>query len=425
MKAKVKYLLGASMIFLLAGCAGSAKPDNASSEPYDAGSRGESVSGDYYTPSYREDSSSSKKNTDTANQGSTQNNNLPRAGQLTCSAIDDNSNYTYWKDLCFPNQSQGRYGITEFGSYVNSYDFDTKNRLELNIINGKNIKVSIKDTQDQVYVDNFHKAYLFPKTVAANYDVEISYVDSNNQNQTVEKNVKDGDIVDLQQTFTTNNNMQIMFVIDATGSMGDELTYLQAEIDDIITKVKNANETANIELSIMMYRDKTDEYLVRYSDFTTDIESQKEFLAEQKAKNGGDFPEAVDEAMTVAMEKQWNDDATKLLIHVADAPSHDADVPRWNTAVLNAASKGIKILSVGCSGINKATEYLFRCQSLITGGQYIYLTDDSGIGNSHVEASSEHTVTIEYLNSCLVRLINGYFKGIHINPVPYHQDAKA
>ncbi len=420
---KVKYLLGASILFLLAGCAeGDTSPSDWNESPYDASSRGESASGDYYVPK------TSPSETDTSNKDYNQNEqpgyNLPREGQLTCSAINDNNDYNYWKELCSSNSDIGR-SYDGFSGYVRDYDFYTANRLELNVINGNNVKVTIKDTQYQTYADNFHKAYLFPKEIRNNYDVEINYTDSNNQEQTLIKNVKDGDIVDLAQTFTTSKNLQIMFVIDATGSMGDELRYLQAEIDSIITRVKDDNETANIELAIMMYRDTTDEYLIRYSDFSTDISAQKAFLAEQRAAQGGDFPEAVEEAMNVAMEKQWNENATKMIVHVADAPAHKRDVPRWNNAVCDAASKGIKIISVGCSGIDKDCEYMFRSQSIITGGQYVFLTDDSHIGGSHLEATTEHSVPVEYLNSCLTRLINGYFKGVMTSPTPYYQDTRA
>lgn len=418
MKAKIKYLLGASMIFLLASCAGKMEADS----PNYSSSKGESSYGDYYEPrvtdpSTRTDESTST-NTNKQDNGNTQV-NLPRAGQLTASVIDDNSNYTYWNELL---TYQDRYDSDGFKNFANNYAFNTSNRLELNIINGNNVKVTIKDTQIQAYADNFHKAYLFPEQKQNKYDVEISYTDAANQNHTIERNVKDGDIIDLEQTFTTSSNLQVMFVIDATGSMSDEIKYLQAEIDDIITKVKDANQTANIELSIMMYRDISDEYLIRYSDFTTDVQSQKEFLANQKASGGGDFEEAVDQALAAAMEKQWREDATKLLFLVADAPAHDKDVEAWNTTVKNAASKGIKIFSVGCSGIHKKTEYFFRCQSIITGGQYIFLTDNSGIGGSHEIANTEHSVAVEYLNSCIIRLINGYFKGVMTNPVPYTMD---
>ena len=420
MKAKIKYLLGASMIFLLAGCGTNmegGKPSNY--EPYEAGSRGESSYGDYYEPK-----TDSPKNGDSTSSSDTENKdnsqvNLPRAGQVTCSTYDDNSNFTYWQELI---SYQSRYHSGTFYDYYSKYAFRTENRLELNIINGNNVKVTLKNTQIQAYADNFHKAYLFPKQKQNSYEVEISYTDSNNQTQNIEKEVRDGDIIDLEQTFTTSSNLQLMFVVDATGSMGDEIKYLQAEIDDVITKVKDANQSANIELSIMMYRDKNDDYLIRYSDFTSDIESQKSFLANQEARGGGDFEEAVEEALEAAMDKQWNPNATKLLFHVADAPAHDKDVPTWNDTVLNAAAKGIKIFSIASSGINKKTEYFFRSQSLITGGQYIFLTDDSRIGGSHEVAETEHPLTVEYLNSCLVRLINGYFKGVMTNPVPYYQD---
>ena len=74
------------------------------------------------------------------------------------------------------------------------------------------------------------------------------------------------------------------------------------------------------------------------------------------------------------------------------------------------------------SGINKQTEYLFRSQSLITAGQYVFLTDDSGIGGSHIEASTdEDPLVVEYLNDCLVRLINGYATGDFRKPVHWTQ----
>ena len=433
MKTKIKYLLGASIFFLLTGCAANmSESDHYDIEPYDASSRGESSSGDYYEPRGKDTSTTADTETTTAyheNGSGNGQTNLPRAGQVTCSVTDDNSDYTYWNELIAykngNNRYSSRYYSGVFGQYANKFAFKTNNRLELNVINGNDVKVTIKNTQIQAYADNFHKVYLFPETSQTNYQVEISYVDSNNQNCLLEQTVSNGQIIDLGQTFTTSNNLQIMFVIDATGSMGDEIKYLQAEIDDVITKVKEDNQSANIQLAIMMYRDLSDEYVMRYSDFTTDVEYQKAFLAEQKAQGGDDFEEAVDEALATAMNKQWDPNATKLLFHVADAPAHDSGVPKWNTATRNASSKGIKIFPVASSGIDMKTEYFFRCESILTGGQYVFITDNSGIGGSHKVAETEHPLTVEYLNSCLVRLINGYFKGVMTQPVAYYSDNRA
>ena len=149
------------------------------------------------------------------------------------------------------------------------------------------------------------------------------------------------------------------------------------------------------------------------------IAKQKNFLINQRAGGGVDFEEAVDQAMEKAVDEEWKENATKMIFFVADAPSHDKDVPTWNAAAMKAATKGIKIFSVASSGINKKTEYFFRSQSVLTGGQYVYITGHSGIGGYHLEATTKDDVVIEYLNACMIRLINGYFTGTLADPVSY------
>ena len=70
-----------------------------------------------------------------------------------------------------------------------------------------------------------------------------------------------------------------------------------------------------------------------------------------------------------------------------------------------AAEAGIRIVTVASSGIDEKTEFFFRSQSLMTGGAYIWLTDDSGIGGAHLEATVEHRPQVEALNDCIVRVV--------------------
>lgn len=72
-----------------------------------------------------------------------------------------------------------------------------------------------------------------------------------------------------------------------------------------------------------------------------------------------------------------------------------------------AAEKGIKIISVTASGIDKETEFLMRFISISTNGTYVFITDHSGIGESHLEPTVGQ-YQVEYLNDLMVRLINKY-----------------
>ena len=358
----------------------------------------------------------SKEDGDTST-GKTSRYVLP-AGQLTCSALDDNKYYDYWKEIT----DRGQDGDGPLYDYkkIAGTNFNSSHRVKLTVNNANDVYVTLKEDNKTFHVDNFHNAYLFAKEDKESYAVDISYIDKNGQRQLVTKDVKDNDVIDLENEYTTATNLEIMFVIDATGSMGDEMRYIKTEINDVISKVKSDNPTSKVSLAMMVYRDVKDEYVTRYSDFTEDIASQQAFLSKQQASGGGDFEEAVDTALDEAVNKQWSSKGTKLIFHVADAPAHDSDLAKWSKAVDTAAEKGIQIMTVSGSGIDKKTEFYFRSQSLITGGQYVYLTDDSGIGYSHEKPTIKEKLTVELLNECLIRLINGYHKGELEEPVPYN-----
>ncbi|MCL2266919.1 MAG: hypothetical protein FWC17_04035, partial [Treponema sp.] len=112
--------------------------------------------------------------------------------------------------------------------------------------------------------------------------------------------------------------------------------------------------------------------------------------------------------------------AARIIFHVCDAPPHNTQENQtlFYNSIKKAAEKGIRIIPVASSGIDYATEYLLRQEALMTGGTYIFLTDESGIGYSHLQPTvGEYTV--EYLNACLVRVINEYLTGEETEPVMY------
>lgn len=69
------------------------------------------------------------------------------------------------------------------------------------------------------------------------------------------------------------------------------------------------------------------------------------------------------------------------------------------------AKKGIKIIPITASGIDKETEFLMRFFAISTNGTYVFITNHSGIGNEHLEPTVGD-YEVEFLNDLMVRLIN-------------------
>ena len=206
------------------------------------------------------------------------------------------------------------------------------------------------------------------------------------------------------------NQVQIAFMVDATGSMGDELEFLKMDLKKVINEVQKTNTQLKISTATVFYRDEGDEYVVKHSPFTEDINQTTEFISQQRADGGGDFPEAVDKALVQLNQLQWQPEArTRIAFLVLDAPPHNkpAVISSIQYSVKTAAANGIKLIPVVASGIDKTTEFLMRFIAMYTNGTYVFITDHSGIGNKHLEPSvGEYQV--EKLSDLMVRLIKKY-----------------
>ena len=219
--------------------------------------------------------------------------------------------------------------------------------------------------------------------------------------------------VNLSAAGGSATQLDLMFMIDTTGSMGDELSYLQAELRDVIRRVSESGKVYAINLSVNFYRDSGDQYVVRSFEFTSDIEKAIDQLNQQSPNGGGDYAEAVHLALEdIVKNHQWRDDSVKLCFMVLDAPPHtEREIAgideRMQNTVMTMAEQGIRLIPLASSGVNTETEFLLRSWAVMTGGTYTFLTNHSGIGNSHLEPTiGEYEV--EKLNDLLVRVICEY-----------------
>lgn len=209
----------------------------------------------------------------------------------------------------------------------------------------------------------------------------------------------------------TAQQADIAFIVDATGSMSDEINFLKSDLTDIIGKVKSVRPSLTMRTAALFYRDAGDEYLTRHSNFSTDIDKTKEFVDKQHAEGGGDYPEAVHTALEhMLQDLSWNTEArTRLAFLILDAPAHhETDIINsLQKSVAACAQQGIRLIPVAASGVDKNTEFMLRFFAIATGGTYVFITNDSGVGYDHI-AASVGKYEVEQLNRLIIRLI-GYY----------------
>ncbi|MEM7318708.1 MAG: vWA domain-containing protein, partial [Pseudomonadota bacterium] len=180
--------------------------------------------------------------------------------------------------------------------------------------------------------------------------------------------------------------LDLAIVVDTTGSMADEIAFLNKELIGITRAAARNVPGLSVRYGLVAYRDNGDLYVVRNSGFTTKPDDMTRRLRALSANGGGDYPEAAAAAMAAGVDLNWRrGNGKRVLLHVADAPPHRADAGTYLKAARAAASKDIKIYTLGASGVARDSEFLMRQASAAPGGRYVFLTDDSGVGHPHAE----------------------------------------
>ncbi|SDG07768.1 VWA domain-containing protein [Epilithonimonas hungarica] len=336
---------------------------------------------------------------------------LPEAGKLTAGEVNDFSKWDYWQDIAVPILDQ----------YKNTWKFFPDRRVSVQLTNfdnnpiiGKKLKL-IDDKKEVVWesvTDNRGNAELWisslidQKLNSQQYSIidEDGNILSNNP-----KEFRTGqNLIKINESCIGKRPLDLVFVVDATGSMGDEINYLKSELLDVLEKVESNLKNTNVRYGSVFYRDNGDEYVTRKFDFSNNAENLINFIKKQDADGGGDTPEAVVEAMESSIDRlDWsNENSTKIMFLLLDAPPHlsDGNIEKLHQKIKSASEKGITIIPIAASDTDKQTEYLMRTFALLTNGTYTFLTNDSGIGNNHIKpTASEYEV--EKLNDLLLRLI--------------------
>lgn len=171
---------------------------------------------------------------------------------------------------------------------------------------------------------------------------------------------------------TGKPKVDVVFVLDTTGSMTGLIQTAKDKIWSIATTMASAQPTPEIRIGLVAYRDRGDHYVTKVVDLSDDLDSVYATLMDFQADGGGDTPESVNQALYDAVHKvSWSQDpqAYQVVFLVGDAPPH-MDYPdevMYPEIVAAAKRKGIVINTIQCGAIPVTAEPWSQIASLGNG----------------------------------------------------------
>jgi len=188
--------------------------------------------------------------------------------------------------------------------------------------------------------------------------------------------------------------MDVVFLIDTTGSMGDEIDRIKRTLLSVTDQIQELERPVDLRYGAVLYRDLGDEYVTSRHGFTADVQAFDQALQGISANGGGDGPESLNQGLAEAVHAmEWRSVAGKLVFLVADAPPHmdyEGDRP-YGASALDAVGKGIRVHAVAASGLDGyagAGSLIYRQVAQLTQGQFIFIE----YGSTAASAAS-HGVT--------------------------------
>jgi Mg-chelatase subunit ChlD len=177
--------------------------------------------------------------------------------------------------------------------------------------------------------------------------------------------------------------MEMVFVLDTTGSMGGLLTGAKERIWGIVNEVMQTSSRPSVKVGLVAYRDRGDQYITQVLPLTEDLDKVYSTLMEYEAGGGGDEPENVRRALAEGVAKGgWSRPSpnhAQILFLVGDAPPHDYadEADPLNTADL-AVKQGIIVNTIQC-GTSPTTKFVWEAIARRGQGQYFLIPQDGGV----------------------------------------------
>jgi Mg-chelatase subunit ChlD len=175
--------------------------------------------------------------------------------------------------------------------------------------------------------------------------------------------------------------VEVVFVLDTTGSMTGMIEGAKAKIWQISSHIISGQPTPEVRIGLVAYRDKHDAYVTQVLPLTSDLDVVYNRLMSFRAEGGGDTPEHVNRALDEAIHAmRWSDGAMKMVFLVGDAPPHDdySDVPDSRSLARQAADRQIVIHTVRCGQMAETAD-AWRAIATTANGRFTTIQQDGGV----------------------------------------------
>lgn len=143
------------------------------------------------------------------------------------------------------------------------------------------------------------------------------------------------------------DRLEVVFVVDSTGSMGSTVRWIQRDVARMMRAFERISREPRI--GVILYRDHGDEYVVKPYPLAGNAGKLAKALKNASARGGGDIPEAVYEALHTSVKKQkWSKSlsAQKVIVLLGDAPPHKNTLGKIDELVTKAADKRFKFYCI-------------------------------------------------------------------------------
>ena len=298
---------------------------------------------------------------------------------LRAGFVDDNKQFNYFLNF-----------LAKYKNRVKSLPIHITERIILNIKDGQGN--SLPDAKLQIFagkekledgVSYSDGRYLFFPTEydkkIDEYRLEVEYSGITEETVIYRQGKRELDIsmANIQKALADNIPLDILFVLDTTGSMGEEILRLRNSIEIINLNISEISPTPDIRYGMVLYRDIRDKYNTLVIPLNDTLSVFQKILNRVGSGGGGDGPENLQAALEDALTKiNWRTNGVKLAFIITDAPPHlDYDQEyTYASAVHDAKRKGVKLFSIGTGGLPLDGEYVLRQISQYTFANYVFLT---------------------------------------------------